>query len=553
MIVSTPMSMHEADALGNFSITFNGEIYNYLALRAELSKRGYVFKTTSDTEVLLCAYIEWKEKCIHHIRGEFAFVIHDKHAHCLFLARDPVGVKPLFYAIASDGTLVFASTPYAVGCHPLIARHVDVRSVADYVLSALILTNGSLGPHHSFYQGICQFPPGHYGVYNGAGLQLHEYWAPSFIRPYTNNTDEAIDRLRAAITQATIARLPDEVDFAVALSGGIDSSIVASIAQEHCRALDAYSIRFSEGNTKDYEYAASFAKQKKLPLHDVVVTSQEHADGMEALVHMLDEPHDTTRQIGLASVFKAMHAHGKKVALVGEGSDEFNLGYYSIYPGFAAGRDVPPTPQAFADAIRKRIPYAAAFFNPSALSGVVNFEEMIEANIAENYIACDSDDPLDRMQYYYIKRFLPYRLAANDKLGMAHGVEVRVPFCDVDAITASLAIPCAMNVNDGLEKQALRKAFADKLPKDILERCKYPLPENSDSAVQNVISARLSYLIDHANSAVWDILNKETALRILARFEHARDGQSLLLSPRQRPPRDAYLLLSLIVWLQLRT
>jgi asparagine synthase (glutamine-hydrolysing) len=502
-----------------YSITCNGEIYNYREIRGELEKKGHAFKTNSDTEVVLRAYIEWGIGCINGFNGQFAFAVYDGKYNAVYLVRDRVGIKPLYYTVVDDGTLVFSSEPKAILIHPDLEKAPDNETIADFFLGVFSFTDGSASLDRSFFQGIYSLDPGTYAIFNGNRLKTEEYWDVS-IHKEEKDEKRVTESFREKLEAAIATRIPDEVEFGTALSGGLDSSIVTAVVEsKQDNEIISACIRFRDsGNNPDYEHAKIFAGQKNINLLTADLTAEEIISYIDPMIRAMDEPHDTIRQLGLFAVYGTLKKAGCKVVLVGEGSDEFNMGYYYNYPGFYRDRETISDSEGFRAILRTKIPQISRYFTEEFLASV-DFDKIIDHNVTNYYDACDSEDPMDKMQYLYTKKFLKYRLDANDRCSMAHSVEARVPFCDHDVVGLSLRIPNGMNLKDNKEKCVLREAFRKMLPREIAERSKYPLPESDELLLHRLIAEELDGNIRTAKPGIWKILDKESIVELNERFK----------------------------------
>jgi asparagine synthase (glutamine-hydrolysing) len=516
-----------------YAIVFNGEIFNHCELRDALPPGKYSFGTSSDTEVLLCAYLEWGSACVMRFNGQFAFAIYDERdGGSVFFARDHVGIKPLFYALLGDGTLLLSSEPKGILSVPEFERAIDKQSVAAYFLTSLTLTNGIEPLDRSWFEGMQSLEPGTHAVYDATGaVKTNRYTELPFGQRAENAAAEpaALARaLRVSLERAIVDQLPTEVLCGAALSGGLDSSIVTSIAAAHQftseQPLTACAIRFDSAQmdtNEDYRHAALLAERPDVELLAPVLQSEEMMEHLDNLTRAMDRPHDTVRQLGLYLTFRSLRRAGCKVVLVGEGADEFNLGYYRNSPGFAKDLAHIRTPEHFRQVLHDRAAAAVRYFAPGFLAAS-DFEAAIEHDVETYYLSCPSSDPLERMQYYYAKKFLKYRLDANDRCAMAHSVEARVPFCEAEVVRASLAVPpCANGVlaDGGTEKAVLRAAFEDVLPPQIARRAKYALPESRDVRLYRMVLTQLDAAIAAAEPGVWQVLDREHLLQLRTQGE----------------------------------
>ncbi len=497
-----------------FSCVFNGEVYNFTDLKEKLTGRGHTFETDSDTEVVLKSYMEWGKQCVDHFRGIFAIAIYDGKE--LFLARDRLGVKPLYYTELADGSLVFSSEPKGIFRHPGFRKEPDLESIAEYFLGTFVFTDSSTALNRSFFRGVFSINPGSYAVFSRGGLQHREYWdLPIYGERYAA---DFVSKFRSELTRAIVEQIPDEVRFGTALSGGLDSSIVTAIAASSSGLrIPSATIKFTgDGHNPDFEHAKLFAQSIDVDLLVAELSPTLLMGYIDDMIRAMDEPHDTIRQLGLFATYKLLHEAGCKVVLVGEGSDEFNLGYHNFSPGF--GEDLCTTPQMFCEAWKRRISHASKYFTKDFLQ-MVDFDRIITHVSADYYESCKSKRPIDRIQYYYAKKFLKYRLDANDRCSMAHSIEARVPFCDHRFVELAFQVPPERNLQDGLEKNVLRDAFRQDLPDAIYRRQKYALPESKDLVLYELIANELDRNIRDADNRVWAILDKEFIFGLNTEFK----------------------------------
>jgi asparagine synthase (glutamine-hydrolysing) len=502
----------------SYVITYNGEIYNYKELRKELKALGHIFRTNSDTEVLLHSYIEWGERCLNRFNGQFAFVIYDEKEEKIFLARDRVGIKPLYYTTLEDGSFVFSSEPKGILAHPDFKKEPDHKTIADFFLGMVSFIDWCPSLTRSFFEGLHALAPGTYAILDHAGFNIMQYW--DVLIPDKKIYTSAITLLGDALKKSIYMRIPEEVPFGTALSGGLDSSIITSIAADTVSdSLKSATIRFQDvAENPDFEHAKILAQSKGLSHITPELTAEAMIADVDLMIKAMDAPHDTIRQLGLFATYRNLRDVGCKVVLVGEGSDEFNLGYYYFCSGFLHDRHVCDTSQKFKQVLWKRISHVSQYFSEDFLTSV-DFNAIIDYNISQYFIKSKSKDSLDMMQYLYAKRFLKYRLDANDRCAMAHSVEARVPFCDHNVVNVSLSVSPELNLKNGTEKHVLREAFKNNLPSKLVERRKYALPESKDVSLYKLLLGVLEKNIISCSPRVWSILSKNYALELAHMFK----------------------------------
>jgi len=248
------------------------------------------------------------------------------------------------------------------------------------------------------------------------------------------------------------------------------------------------------------------------------------------MIKAMDAPHDAMRQLSLFLIYKLLKKQKRKVVLVGEGADELNLGYYHRMAGYKMDEQAIKNATDFKNALTKRSREASKYFTKEFLSEI-NFSGIIDNNYLTYYNATESKDPIEKMQFLHVKRFLKYRLDANDRCGMAHSIEARVPFCDKNVVDVSLSIPKKQNVSENSEKNVEKQAYQDLIPQGILQRPKYPLPESKNFEFYQLINQKLEQNILSTNPKVWEILNKEYVISINKEIGHKikalkKSGQS---------------------------
>jgi len=560
---STVITIPKKNGSGfEIALVFNGEIYNFKKLKEYFATKGYISVSPSDFEVIIFAYQEWGEKCVDHLIGEFAFVLYDCETGKTFIARDRTGVRPLFYAF-TDSEFVFASEPKAILKYPGVSEEIDMNSIAEYLLMSHAFAAGNQNEKSSFFKDIKQFPPGHCAFLKDNKLTLTEYWDIPIVSDEDKNGNELA--LKETLTQSVKDRIPDELPIAVALSGGLDSSLIASIATQFKDKKDitAFCIQYSGDSNEDYEHAKIMADYCKIKLAGPIITPQNMTEYINRCIVANDGPVDSIRRIGMLANYEAIREAGFKVALIGEGSDEFNLGYYHKFPGLKLDKEICESAESLKKAFLSRVSYVKDFFTEEFLKQI-SFDSIIDSIIETNYSKCPSKNATDRMQYFYAKRFLQYLEDGNDRAAMANSVEARVPFVDPDFIRASLNIPMKDNITQDNEKMALRKAFGDILPEKITFRKKSAFPANEDLTSHKLILQELKRGITRSSDRIWKILNREKFEKVASDFENLINtlegnnsgGKSLvswlpLSEPVSLRTNQIFSLLTLLRWIDL--
>lgn len=544
------------------AIVFNGEIYNFRKLKEYFATKGYISVSPSDFEVIIFAYQEWGEKCVEHLVGEFAFVLFDEETGKTFMARDRTGVRPLFYSFF-ENEFLFASEPKAILKYPGVSSEIDMSSIAEYMLMTHSFAAGNQNERSSFFKSIKQFPPGHRAFLKDDTLELVEYWDMPIVT--TENKKESGMELKESLIQSVKNRMPEELPIAIALSGGLDSSIIASIATKFKDKKDitGFCIQYSGDSNEDYQHAKIMAEYCGIKLLGPVITPQIMVEYINRCIVANDGPVDSIRRIGMLANYESIREAGFKVALIGEGADEFNLGYYHKFPGLKLDKEICESADSLKKAFMIRADYVKEFLTEEFLEQI-SFDSIIDSIVATNYSNCPSADPLDRMQYFYTKRFLQYLEDGNDRAAMASSVEARVPFVDPDFIKAALAVPTEDNITEDNEKMALRKAFSDMLPEQIANRKKSAFPANEDLTSHKLIAQEFRRSIARSGDKVWKIFNKEKFEKLSLDFDALiesiqngnKDGKQLvswlpLSEPVSLRTNQVFSFLTLLRWIEI--
>lgn len=493
--------MRSAD--GTLAIVFNGEIYNFRELRRELSQRGRAFRTDSDTEVILESFAVWGKGCVSRLRGMFAFAIWDGRSRTLFLARDRVGIKPLYYAW-NGGRFAFGSEIKSLLEDRSFRPALDPVALDDY-LSYLYVP-----APRTIFREIRKLRPGHTLVVSPAGILEEEYWDLRFTPQSRASADEWAAGLRQTLSESVTQHLVSDVPLGAFLSGGIDSSaVVGLMAGVVSGPVTTASIGFDEDCFNELPYARAVAERFQTRRYEKTIHAQA-ADILGQLTWHYDEPFADSSSIPTYYVCGMAREH-VKVCLSGDGGDENFAGYRRyrydflenqvrrVLPGWfrtpvfgALGRVYPKAdwlPQVFRGKTLlsnlSRSPERAywhtmTWFTPemkrvlyqerhrAALEGYDSFSVM-----QEYFERSRGWDPLARIQYLDIKTYLPDDILAKvDRASMAHSLEVRVPLLDHVVMEYAATIPSSLKLKDGQGKYILKRALADLVPREVLDRSK---------------------------------------------------------------------------------
>jgi len=487
-------------------VVFNGEIYNYRELIAELTALGHTFATRSDTEVIVHAWQAWGEKCVDRFRGMFAFVLWDENQQTAFIARDRLGVKPLFYGELPGGYLIIGSELKSLLVHGALARAIDPLAVEDY------FAFGYIPEPRTIFRGVAKLPPGHsLTIRRGSPLPAaREYWDVAFTGSSTLSAEDTAAELIERLRESVRMRMISEVPLGAFLSGGVDSSaVVAMMAEASTAPVDTCSIAFSDAEFDESKYAQQVAAQYHTR-HHVERVDTDDFDLIDTLARVYDEPYADSSALPTYRVCQLARKH-VTVALSGDGGDESFGGYrrYRLHmieerirqplplalrrPVFGLlGRVYPKadwaprvfrgktTLQALArdsvqayfhsmsilrDDLRSRL-YSNTF---KAQLGGYNAIEVFKRHAAKS----QQDDALSLIQYIDIKTYLVGDINTKvDRASMAHSLEVREPLMDHPLVEWLATLPSSFKLREGEGKWLLKTALEPYLSREVLYRPK---------------------------------------------------------------------------------
>ena len=493
-------------------IVFNGEIYNHADVRPELEAAGHRYKTRSDTETIVHAYEQWGDACVERLRGMFAFAIWDAPKRRLLLARDRLGVKPLYWTLAGD-RLLFGSEIKSILESGLIAREADESRLPE-----LLSTRYLSGPE-TLFKGVHRLLPGHTLVYEHGRVTTRQYWdvptgqANEAVAKLSDR--DAVARFRELLEQAVRIRLMADVPLGMFLSGGLDSSAIAALmARMIDRPLQTFSVAFKQRAFSELDYARQVSTAINADAHEIVIDDTDFFGALPRLIWHEDEPIAHPSSVPLYFVSELARQH-VKVVLTGEGSDELLAGYgkypralvnwraaaaYGVLPrpvrSWIAGSVVPRLPStARRYASRSFISMdrtpEAMFFDNFAAIGLKRQRGLLSgrfagASLEDTYGPSRAyfDAPngrstiLDRLLYADIKTYLVELLMKQDQMSMAASIESRVPFLDHKLVEFAAALPARLKLRGFTTKWILREAVRTILPPAILSRPKmgFPVP-----------------------------------------------------------------------------
>ena len=497
---------------GSLHITYNGEVYNHADYRESLESKGHVYRTHCDTETILHLYEDFGEQCVNHLRGMFAFAIWDQRKRELFIARDRLGVKPLYYVHTDDGSLFFGSEIKTLLEAAAVRPELNFAVLPDY------LANHATSGTETLFRGVKRLLPGHTLVWNDGRVEVKQYWDVSFSKasdPNRNDQDYIAEWGELFRTSVRL-RLMADVPLGMFLSGGIDSSAICAVMSTMVdEPIKTFSVAFAEREANELAFARVVAQEYKTNHHEIVVSPEDFFAALPRLVWHEDEPLAHPSSVALYFVSKLAAEH-VKVVLTGEGSDELLAGYgryRKTILNLALGQRYQKlTPASVRGAVRNQIDglppsrmrqrLLRTFLNVSSDIENIYFDNFAVfsnstqpqlltaaareqigaldpyAGVREVLQQTDATSLLDRLLYADIKTYLQELLMKQDQMSMATSVESRVPFLDHKLVEFSCSLPEQLKLRGGTTKYILRQSMKDVLPPSILTRSKmgFPVP-----------------------------------------------------------------------------
>lgn len=503
-----------------YSIVYNGQIYNCIELRNLLIENGFTFNTTSDTEVLLKAFIFYGYDVVKHLNGIFAFAIWNKEKEELFLARDHFGIKPLFYTLLNDN-FVFASEIKALFEFPDVEKVIDKNGLCELF---------GIGPAHTagttVFKNIFELSPAHFAIFNKYGLHTHRYWKLKSA-PHTHSFFETCDNIKFLLEDSIKKQLVSDVPLCVFLSGGLDSSIITAYASQYCKKnnlppLSTFSVDYVDNDknfvksdfqpNSDNYYINLMVEKFKTNHTNIVLDTPDLAKYLEDAMIARDTPGMADVDSSLLLLCKNVKPYAT-VCLSGECSDEIFAGYPWFFRDDALNSNTFP----WSIAISER----QLLLNPS-ISSKIDLKDYIDFRYSESLsdveiLDIDSKETAKKrkISHLTLNWFMQTLLDRSDRMSMYNGFELRVPFCDYRLAEYVWNIPWEMKAYKGREKGLLRYIMKDVLPDEIVNRKKSPYPKTHNPTYLKTVKDMLSVIMNNKNAPINNLLNREYILEIL--------------------------------------
>lgn len=530
-----------------YTIIYNGELYNTENLREELVAKGFKFRGRSDTEVVLKSYICWGKKCAEKLNGIFAFAVYEMNSKKLFLCRDRIGVKPLFYHKYEDG-LIFSSEIKSILASGKVKPVIDEQGLYEIFFMGPARTPGC-----GVFKGIEELKPGELAIYCDGKFNKEIYFKLE-AKEHTDSLEQTIEKTRFLLNDAVRRQLISDMPMCYFLSGGLDSSIICKVASEYSREknrgrIHTYSVEYEDNGkyfkkslfqpNRDAEFIKLMVKSTHSIHHEVILNHPALADALYDSTNARDLP-------GMADIDSSLLLFCKEVkkdytvALSGECADELFGGYPWYHNEEILFQECFPWSKD--QSIRRKI----------LKNGIL---PKGEEYVHEKYLkTCNETDKLSsdtklsarmremfRLNFYY---FMQCLLDRKDRMSMYNGLEVRVPFCDYRIVEYAYNMPWELKAYDGREKGIVRKAFEDILPEEIVWRKKSPYPKTHNPVYMNIVGERVLKILQKSN-ALTQLLDKDGIVDIL---EHPDDISSPWYGQLMKAPQIMAYIIQLDHW-----
>ncbi|WP_434639505.1 asparagine synthase (glutamine-hydrolyzing) [Thermoanaerobacterium thermosaccharolyticum] len=534
-----------------YIIIYNGELYNTEEIRHELALLGYTFKGHSDTEVLLTSYIEWGTECVYKLNGIYAFAVWDEHENRLFLSRDRLGVKPLFYTY-KNGSLIFGSEIKAILAHPYVQAEVDEEGLAEIFVMGPTRTPGV-----GVFRNIYELKPGHFLTFSKSGVKIEKYWS-LISREHEDDLDTTMEKIRFLLDDASKRQLVSDVPLCSLLSGGLDSTAVSVFANEKLKRLGSklktYSVDYI-GNDKyfkpnqfqpnsDSDLVEIVSKEINTNHNYVYVDNEELADALIPALYARDLP-------GMADVDSSLYLFLRevkkdvKVALSGEGADEVFGGYPWFRNKSAIEANTFPWIRMVEERMKLLSPQVVKLIRPLEY---LNDRYREALNEVPKLPGEDKESARMREIFYLNQtRFLAMLLDRMDRMSMASGLEVRVPFLDHRLVEYVWNIPWEMKNLHNREKGLLRESLKGYIPSVVVERKKSPYPKTHNPVFRRKVKGWLQEIIDNPSSPILQLINRTEVQNLID--TDARDYDPAWFSQLMGGPQLFAYLIQINEWL----
>ena len=536
-------------------IIYNGEVYNHADYRAELEAKGYEYQTNCDTETILYLYEEYGEKCVEFLRGMFAFAIWNAREKELFIARDRLGIKPLYYVSDEAGNLFFASEIKSLLEAKAVEPEINYNVLPDQ------LANHGTSFDETLYKNIKRLLPGHTLKWRDGEIEIKKYWDVSFEPKHAEKSDaEFVEEWSELFKKSVELRLMADVPLGMFLSGGIDSSAICAVMSEMVsEPIKTFSVGFKEREANEFEYARIVANVFKTDHHEITITPEQFFAKLPNLIYHEDEPLGFIASVPLYFVSKLAQKH-VKVVLTGEGSDEI-LGGYGRYQKALTLLNYGETYEKFTPNFLRSVVKSGVATLPNSLNRklertFLSRENDVESLYFDNFAIFtkqmqnellsdetkarieeknpykylnkwfdenDAKNLLDKILYADTKTYLQELLMKQDQMSMAASIESRVPFLDHELVEYTAKLPERMKIRKGETKWILREAMKNILPPEILTRSKMGFPVPVGAWFRNEFKSVVEEFVTSERALRRGIFNADFVRELVRRHNGGED------------------------------
>lgn len=531
-----------ANETGEIQIIVNGEIYNYRELTQDLTARGHEFTTKSDSEVILHAYEEYGPECVKKFNGMFAFALWDRPRRRLFFARDRIGIKPFYYSNTPDRFL-FGSEIKALTASPWIKTRLNEETLQDFLTFQNILDD------KTFFAGIYKLPAGHYGIIDDSGLKIEQYWDLTFPAERIDSPDAAVEGYRIALDHAVERHMISDVPLGSYLSGGIDSTSVAWNAAQHFDGtMNTFTGAFAEGFPFDERpFSRQVAESIGANMYDVEITPEDFENLLDTVVYHLDEPSIGSGALPQFIVSRLVSQH-VKVVLTGHGGDELFAGYQVFKAQYLRRKlkeslanvklfkNVKPSEGAH---LLYFMGYPLLFdrnveYGLFVMYGEKARRKLLREDFQRRNAGYDPFDTLrkvlgdrefqneDRLMYLYVKTYLPTLLLQEDKVGMAHSIEARLPILDNEVVDFAASVSSEAKLHNMELKYVPREAARGRLPEDLFKTSKKGFPTPIAKWFRTSLKSYVFDTLLSSDSRIHNYLDKKELESFINRFMNTK-------------------------------
>lgn len=542
-----------------YVIVYNGELYNTDTLRDDLIKKGYTFNTKCDTEVILTSYIEYGANSILNFNGIFSFAIYDIKNEKVFLGRDRLGIKPLYYTFTTtpSPSFVFGSEIKALLANEDVKRILNKDGIKELF---------GIGPSHTpgltYFKDIYEIKPGYFGILKNFKLDTYKYWDLE-AQECKDDIKTCISNVHDLVTSATKMQLVSDVGICSMLSGGLDSSILTCIAKKYIKDISTFSVNFTNNDndftpnsyqsTKDSDYVKIMQKFLDTNHKEILLDNNDTFSLLKNALISRDVP-------GMADVDTSMYGfcnkisqNGFKVCLSGECSDEIFGGYPWFYKEQLINNEK-GFPWALSENLRNNLLKKYILEKNELLEYILNKKNEMIKNVKFLDNESDYDKRYRITNYLTIKYFLTTLLERTDRMSMSNSLEVRVPFADHRIFEYVYNIPVKFKLglienNTPVEKYILRKAFENELPKDVVYRKKSPFPKTYDPNYMKKIEKETLKILNNKSLKIHKILNTDYVLNLIT--THGKDLKENLFGQLMTYPQTLAYIYQISMWLEI--